>query len=30
MTDKLDFLEGDQDKTKKGAGPSKAQINKKG
>lgn len=30
MSDKLDFLEGDQDKTKKGAGPSKAQINKKG
>jgi len=30
MTDKLDFLEGDQDKTKKDAGPSKAQINKKG
>lgn len=34
MTDKLDFLEGDDDKSKKGAGPgagpSKAQMNKKG
>ncbi|XP_063075752.1 probable rRNA-processing protein EBP2 [Engraulis encrasicolus] len=30
MTDKLDFLEGDQDPSKKGAGPSKAQMNKKG
>lgn len=32
MSDKLDFLEGDDDKSKKGAaaGPSKAQINKKG
>ncbi|KAG5285471.1 hypothetical protein AALO_G00003760 [Alosa alosa] len=30
MTDKLDFLEGDQDKNQKGAGPPKAQTNKKG
>ncbi|XP_012672943.2 probable rRNA-processing protein EBP2 [Clupea harengus] len=30
MTDKLDFLEGDQDKVKKSTGPSKAQLNKKG